>query len=129
MLKLYENIKKRRLELHMSQQRLAELTGYADKSMIAKIEKGQIDLSQSKLELFAKVLGVTPGELLGPTDEESFFAPEEYYNNPEVAKLAEEMSSKPGLRVLFDASRDLSEESLKMFAQMIDTFKKTNPEG
>lgn len=53
----------------------------------------------------------------------------EYYLDPHVAQLAEEMSSKPGLRVLFDASRDLSEESLKMFAQMIDTFKKTNPEG
>jgi hypothetical protein len=28
--------------------------------------------------------------------------------------------------VLFDASRDLSEDSLKMFAEMIETFKKTN---
>lgn len=52
--------------------------------------------------------------------------PEQYYNNEETAKLAEEMAVRPGLRVLFDASRDLSDESLKMFAEMIETFKKTN---
>lgn len=55
--------------------------------------------------------------------------PEQYYNNEDTAKLAEEMAIKPGLRVLFDASRDLSYESLKMFAEMINTFKKTNPDG
>lgn len=49
-----------------------------------------------------------------------------YYYNEDVAELAEEMALKPGLRVLFDASRDLSEDSLKMFAEMIETFKKTN---
>lgn len=52
-----------------------------------------------------------------------------YYYNEDVAELADQMALKPGLRVLFDASRDLSEDSLKMFAEMIETFKKTNPEG
>lgn len=70
MLKLYENIRTRRLALHMSQQRLAELTGYADKSMIAKIEKGLVDIPHSKLELFAKALRTKPGDLMGPTEEE-----------------------------------------------------------
>lgn len=70
MLKLYENIRARRLELHMSQQTLAELTGYSDKSMIAKIEKGLVDIPHSKLELFAKALRTRPGELMGPTKED-----------------------------------------------------------
>lgn len=70
MLELYKNIKKRRLELHLSQQQLAEMTGYASKSMIAHIESGNVDLSLSKIELFAKVLGVDPGALLGPTHHE-----------------------------------------------------------
>ena len=56
--------------MHLSQQKLAEMTGYSDKSMIAKIEKGKVDISQSKLELFAKVLGVKPGELMGTTEED-----------------------------------------------------------
>lgn len=69
MLKVYENIKKRRLELGYSQQKLAELTGYSSKGAIAHIEKGERDISQSKLEAFAKALGVKPGELLGDTEQ------------------------------------------------------------
>ena len=44
---------------------LAEKLGYADKSMISKIEKGLVDLPQSKILAFAEVLKVTPGELMG----------------------------------------------------------------
>lgn len=67
MLKVYKNIRNRRLELNMSQQKLAELSGYTHKSAIAHIEKGEWDLSQSKLEAIAKALNVKPGELLGDT--------------------------------------------------------------
>lgn len=61
-----------------------------------------------------------------------FYSDEElpsYYFDEATAKLAEEMQSKPGIRRLFDASRGLSEDNLKMFADMIETFKKTNPDG
>lgn len=64
-MELYENIRRKRKELKMTQQQLADLTGYGDRSSIAKIESGQVDLSQSKLELFAKVLHTTPGDLMG----------------------------------------------------------------
>ena len=123
MMKLYENIKKRRLELHMSQQQLAELTGYADKSMIAKIEKGQVDLSQSKLEVFAKVLGMKPGELLGTTEEVPNSAQEEYYTDPEVAELAQQLKDRPELKVLFDASRDITKEDIQFVIDMIERMK------
>ena len=53
--KLYENIKKRRIELGYSQTKLAELMGYSDKTMISKLEKGTVDLNISKVEAFAKV--------------------------------------------------------------------------
>ena len=39
MLQLYKNIKSRRIELNMTQSDLASKMGYADKSMIAKIEE------------------------------------------------------------------------------------------
>ena len=65
MQKLYENIKNRRLELGLTQTQLAHKMGYADKSMIAKIEKGSVDLQQSKIIAFAKVLRIDPGELMG----------------------------------------------------------------
>lgn len=65
MLLIYENIKKFRLQAQMSQAELAQRTGYTDRSSIAKIEKGMVDLSQSKIKQFADVFGVTPGELMG----------------------------------------------------------------
>lgn len=65
MLDLYKNIRRLRKELKMSQDELAKLTGYGDRSSIAKIEKGIVDMPQSKIIQFAKVLGVTPGELMG----------------------------------------------------------------
>ncbi len=92
MLALYKNIKARRLELKMSQDRLAELTGYKDRSSIAKIEKGEVDLAESKIREFAKALKITPQELMGwdnpDTDisiDETFERICEFYNilNPE----------------------------------------------
>lgn len=65
MLELYKNIKRRRQQLKMTQTDLALKMGYADKSMIAKIEKGNVDLPQSKILAFANVLETTPGELMG----------------------------------------------------------------
>lgn len=68
MLDLYINIKKRRNELGLTQAELAKRMGYADKSMIAKIEKGQVDLQQSKIVAFAEALSTTPAYLMGWAD-------------------------------------------------------------
>lgn len=64
-LKLYENIRALRKARKMSQEELASRTGYTDRSSIARIEAGDIDLSQSKIQLFADVFGVTPTQLMG----------------------------------------------------------------
>lgn len=66
--KLYENIRRLRLEKHISQDELARLTGYKDRSSITKIESGKVDLPQSKILLFSKVLGVSPSSLMGLTN-------------------------------------------------------------
>lgn len=67
MLELYENIKKFRKQSGLTQDELAKLTGYTDRSSIAKIEKGEVDLPQSKIFLFASALNVTAGTLMGNT--------------------------------------------------------------
>ena len=58
------NIKKRRYELRMSQQELAEAMGYKTRSTIAKIEAEENDVSQKKLQKFAEVLDTTVEELI-----------------------------------------------------------------
>ena len=51
-----ENIKRRRLELNLSQQELANAMGYKSRSTIAKIEAGENDVPESKIPRFARVL-------------------------------------------------------------------------
>ena len=68
MLKLYQNIKDLRCKLGLSQEELARKTGYTDRSSIAKIEAGRVDLTQSKIAAFAEALGVTPAYLMGWED-------------------------------------------------------------
>lgn len=65
MLKLYENIKELRKDNNWTQDELAKRLGYTDRSTIAKIEAGKVDLSQSKIMEFASVFGVKPGDLMG----------------------------------------------------------------
>ena len=65
MLKLYANIKTYRTLRGMSQDELALKVGYSNRSAIARIEKGEIDLPQSKILAIAEALDVTPGQLMG----------------------------------------------------------------
>lgn len=93
MLDLYVNIKKLREEQGMSQDELAELTGYTSRSSIAKIEKGLVDLPQTKIISFAKALNVSPSQLTGwneikPRTIAAHFDGDEY-TEEELAKIKE----------------------------------------
>ena len=108
MLKLYENIRRRRIELELTQDQLAERLGYSGKSMIAKIEAGKVDLSQSKIVAFAKALQTTPSHLMGWDDNSV------YYSDPETAKKAQEMFEDPDMRSLFDMKKNMDPDKFKL---------------
>lgn len=61
---IYFRIKFLRIKNGFSQQKLAELVGYNDKTAIAHIEAGRIDIPQSKILAFAKALGTSVSYLL-----------------------------------------------------------------
>lgn len=67
----YEKIKALRVQRKISQEKLAKLTGYSDRSTIAKIESGKIDLSEQKIKIFAQALGTTPAYLMGWIEEDA----------------------------------------------------------
>ena len=52
----------------LSQTELAIKVGYKDKTSIANIEAGKVDLPQSKIFAFAKNLGTTPSYILGDNE-------------------------------------------------------------
>lgn len=65
---LYKNIRLRREALGMTQDELAKKMGYTSRSTIARIESGENDIPQSKIEHFAKALQTTPAYLMGWED-------------------------------------------------------------
>ena len=65
MLELYRNIRTRREALGMSQAELARRAGYTSRSTIARIERGDIDLSHAKIMEIAKALQTSAAELMG----------------------------------------------------------------
>jgi 2-C-methyl-D-erythritol 4-phosphate cytidylyltransferase len=68
-----DNIKRRRLELNISQQELADAMGYRSRSTIAKIEAGENEVPASKLVKLARVLDTTVDFLrTGVNGEDSY---------------------------------------------------------
>ena len=57
----------------MTQSELAASLGYADKSMISKIEKGESEMSYDKIVLFAEKYALNVNELFFDINEEPSF--------------------------------------------------------
>ena len=68
---LYRNIKEYRIKRGMSQEELAEKTGYTSRTSIAKIEAGKVNLPADKILKFANALNVMYSELTGWTYDEN----------------------------------------------------------
>ena len=64
-MKIGNNIRTYRRKAGLNQTELAQLLGYTDRSSIAKIETGKVDISQTKLRQMARIFDVTVEQLLG----------------------------------------------------------------
>ena len=106
-----ERIKMRRRELHLSQRDLAEKMGYSNHSTITRIEAGKVDLPQSRIAQFAKVLGTTPAHLLGWDDR-----PED------VGAVAADVLSDPALLSMVQDYQTLSESDKFMVRTLIESL-------
>ncbi len=104
--KLYKNIKERRKALKMTQQELAEKIGYIDRSSVAKIESGTVDLSQSKIIQIAKALETTPGD----------------YDDETVQIVTDRLRRNPEYSVLFKASANVRPEDIDIVTKFIEKF-------
>lgn len=87
-----ERIKQRRNELQMSQRELASKLGYANNTTLAKIENGQVDLSQTRIKQFAEVLAVDVSYLMGWTEEKQPMSDELSERKKKFIKQVEQMS-------------------------------------
>ena len=94
-----------RKALNMTQDDLAKQTGYTSRSSINKIEKGLVDIPQSKLTEIADALHTTPTYLMGWEEVEKEIAPEE----PQLTE---------GEKILLNLFRQIPEDQQKVFLEM-----------
>ncbi|MGP1365924.1 MAG: helix-turn-helix domain-containing protein [Schwartzia sp. (in: firmicutes)] len=101
-----------REERGLSQEEVANAIGVSRVAYL-KYESGE-NRPVRKLKELSRFFNVTTDYLLGNDTEAG------YYVDPETARIANEMKENPGCRVLFDASRKLSPESLKEVQRYVE---------
>lgn len=111
---------KRYRELNgMTLQELADKSGYTSRSTVGKLEKGLVDVPQSKIKALADALGVSPLDLFGFEEVEE----RPYYTDPETAQIAQRIYEDRELRALFDAAADADPEDLQAVHAMLKALK------
>lgn len=73
-----------------------------------------------KIEMMANYFGVEKSDLI----EDKSDINEPYYIDPEVSKYAQAVKDNPNLRILFDASKDMSKDDIDFVVNMIEGLKK-----
>ena len=96
-----DRIRKRRQELGLTQEELAERLGYKGRTSVCVVETGGDNVTTTKVQKFASALGVSPSYLMGwedieihPSEDEQRRRAEELYllyskASPEVQKAVE----------------------------------------
>ena len=116
---LYKNIKKRRQELSMTQQELAEKIGYTDRSSVAKIGMKIRKLeTRVKIMQIAKALETTPGDLMGNVEHEE----SQYYDSETVQIVTDRLRRNPEYSVLFKAASNVKPEEIEYVTRFIEKF-------
>ncbi len=116
-----ERIKELRIAAGLTQEELGEKIGL-QKSAIAKYENGRVEnIKRSTIQAMADLFGVKPSYILG-FDEDDGPAP--YYLDPGAAEMAQELYSRPEMRVLFDASRNATKEDIEQVADILEKMSK-----
>ena len=117
-----DRIKAKRLELGYTLEELANMIG-TSRQNVFKYENGIIsNIPSDKIEALAKALKTTPAYLMG-WDEDPNITQEDYYNDPVVAELAQQLKDRPELKVLFDASKGVSKDDIQFVIDMIERMK------
>ncbi|WP_427114169.1 helix-turn-helix domain-containing protein [Megasphaera sueciensis] len=110
-----DKIKELRLARNLTQEEVARGTGLSASS-VGMYEQGRRKPSFEVLEAFADFFNVDMNTLTAKDQG--------YYNDPEIAAMAEELRTNPKMRILFDASKDLNKQDIDFAINMIKELKK-----
>lgn len=113
-----DRIKNLRINNKMTLEEVGEKIGVS-KQTLYKYENNIItNIPSDKIEGLAKVFNVSPALIMGWNDTKK------YYIDPEVSEYAQAVKDNPNLRILFDASKDMSKDDIDFVVNMIEGLKK-----
>lgn len=102
----------------MNVNELANKANVTPSTLYSIIKRDNMKVDLDILVRICEVLGVSVDYFCDSENEKG------YYNNPETAKLAQELYDNPDRRVLLDATRDLRPEDVKALTLIISQMKK-----
>lgn len=73
-----------------------------------------------KIEMLANYFRVNKADLI----ENKYSNEEPYYNDPSVSEYAQAVKDNPNLKLLFDASKDMSKDDIDFVINTIEMLKK-----
>ncbi len=108
-----ERILKKRLNMGLTQDELAQIVGYKSRSTIAKIEAGERDVPQSMIIALAKALKTTPTYLMGWEDDDKKNNKVNSFDKFKISshekKLILSYRNKPELQQVIDKLLDIKD--------------------
>lgn len=136
-----QRIKARRKALGLSAEQVAAQIGVSPATVYRYESAGIVHMKTDKLGPIAHALQTTPAYLMGWTDDADIPAvaplPNGYskdaqlgrdnphaHHNGDLWELREQLRRQPGMRILFDASKNATEQDLLDAAALIEGFKK-----
>ena len=114
------NLRYLRKKHNMTQDELANRLGYKSFTTIQKWESGVSEPSVSTVKEIAQIFGVTMDQITNEDLSETF---DDYYLDPEVKELAEELNSRPEMRILFDATRNATKDDIQFVIDMVERMQ------
>ena len=108
---------------------VAKSTGVG-RSTLSEWGKGKHSPNVDNLKKIAEFFGVSVDYLTtGQTTEKESAEGSKYYFDDNTAAVAQDIFDNPELKALFDAARNCDPEELRLAAEMLLKFKRTNPDG
>lgn len=122
------HLKALRLDRGLTQEEVGKRV-LVSKQTLYKYENDIVtNIPVDKIELLAEVYHVTPAYIMDWEQSEEDADDSPPYDDPEVAAIANEMKESPNIRVLFDASRGLSKESIEEVRRFVE-YQKAKERG
>ena len=114
----------------LNKKELAKLINVAP-STISRYEKGDFDrVKIAILKSIADATNVNPLWISGESENMEKPPQEQaYYYNKKSAQAAQRLFDNPDLQALLDAADGVDSEGIRLAAELLTRFKKTNPDG